>query len=736
MSAFDCVFYDTTMGAFFGALDFAELTGGDALCIGPDATRGSMMATQIFGSDEAAQGHAHWGRYNEFMGRLIQKFNYPAANALNGPPSVKWFLPADAQSVMDDMLADLTQGSVTFMYREQILEDSVRKDTNGFTSITFKNRDDNTETVITSGLWVDCSPLGDLYAVSGGFMSSVREGRSQYNEFVGGNQDFINGTVQATTTLRDSRGSIYKLYEYPGEAPDYAADLNTEPYNIRPVITQTAANMWSFGDVHCKPPGYNKNDFREWINYLLATGATTAAAVGISKGSTATIQCTISIASPAVITKTAHGLTAGAKVYFFTTGALPTGLTADIAYYVIASGLTTDTFQVSATVGGSAVNTSGTQSGTQSYSAGTFSNQIIKNGVPLDKFATNSGDIGGRLAWEYPRASFERREELKWEFYYQWLGKIYTAATASELPAALRNSVASYGLCKDEYDGSTNKPYYMVAGMPELLYTRGDRRIIGRRVITWPDVWGNQLAQDEPEREDTFSTATFSSVTSYVTDTAHNLQPNFRVKFTKESGATLPPEVTEGTVYRVHTVIDANRYSIKATLTGSPMTFSATSTGTIDRQYLADPLRTWPYTNQVVDALWWGGYAFDIHHGRDAVLPGGGLLSTQEYPHGFEGASYIGIGLDNIRPQKGVCDNLIVSAAVSCSRPCWAVLRLDPGYAAGGNACGILMAYCFLNNVLPGALTYNMVGQWMRDHGAPHSAADIGAFPSTHAIYY
>lgn len=73
---------------------------------------------------------------------------------------------------------------------------------------------------------------------------------------------------------------------------------------------------------------------------------------------------TMTIASPGVVTWVAHGLAAGQPIVFDTTGALPTGATAGTTYFVIAAGLATDTFEFSATVGGSAVNTSGTQSGT------------------------------------------------------------------------------------------------------------------------------------------------------------------------------------------------------------------------------------------------------------------------------------------------------------------------------------------------------------------------------------
>ena len=73
---------------------------------------------------------------------------------------------------------------------------------------------------------------------------------------------------------------------------------------------------------------------------------------------------TLTIASPCVVTLTAHRLVAGNIIRFSTTGALPTGITAGLDYYVISTGLATNTFRFSATSEGSAVNTSGTQSGT------------------------------------------------------------------------------------------------------------------------------------------------------------------------------------------------------------------------------------------------------------------------------------------------------------------------------------------------------------------------------------
>lgn len=76
---------------------------------------------------------------------------------------------------------------------------------------------------------------------------------------------------------------------------------------------------------------------------------------------------TVTVASPAVFTSTGHGFVANETVVFSTTGALPTGLTAGTVYYIISAGLTSDTFEVSTSRGGSAVNTTGTQSGTQTF---------------------------------------------------------------------------------------------------------------------------------------------------------------------------------------------------------------------------------------------------------------------------------------------------------------------------------------------------------------------------------
>jgi microcystin-dependent protein len=72
---------------------------------------------------------------------------------------------------------------------------------------------------------------------------------------------------------------------------------------------------------------------------------------------------TTPIASPGVVNWTAHGRSVNDPIRFTTTGALPTGLVAGTTYYVISAGLATDSFRLSATPGGAAINFTGATSG-------------------------------------------------------------------------------------------------------------------------------------------------------------------------------------------------------------------------------------------------------------------------------------------------------------------------------------------------------------------------------------
>jgi hypothetical protein len=104
---------------------------------------------------------------------------------------------------------------------------------------------------------------------------------------------------------------------------------------------------------------------------------------------------TLTIASPCVVTLTAHGFVAAQEVVFTTTGALPTGLVAGTTYYVLNP--TTDTFQVAATAGGAAINTTGTQSGVHTATVQPVATCVFHLDITKDIAGVYVRDLNG--AW-------------------------------------------------------------------------------------------------------------------------------------------------------------------------------------------------------------------------------------------------------------------------------------------------------------------------------------------------
>jgi hypothetical protein len=133
------------------------------------------------------------------------------------------------------------------------------------------------------------------------------------------------------------------------------------------VITDNVSFWATFANKNNDETIFGNWTFNTAPSSLSATPASTTALGNLRVSVTPLTKlgtATITIASPAVVTLASHGLTLGDTVQFTTTGALPTGLTPSANYYVISSGLTANAFEISATPGGTAVNTSGTQSGT------------------------------------------------------------------------------------------------------------------------------------------------------------------------------------------------------------------------------------------------------------------------------------------------------------------------------------------------------------------------------------
>lgn len=133
---------------------------------------------------------------------------------------------------------------------------------------------------------------------------------------------------------------------------------------------------------------------------------------------------TVTIASPAVVTATAHGFAANDRVILFTTGALPTGLVVGTVYFIKA--IDANTFNLAATSGGANINTTGSQSGTHSIMSEAVLMQTAATAQALSTNFRLKDNLGSCL-----QISMESTDGTK-------LGGNSTTAGANLLPAVAK----------------------------------------------------------------------------------------------------------------------------------------------------------------------------------------------------------------------------------------------------------------------------------------------------------
>ena len=164
-------------------------------------------------------------------------------------------------------------------------------------------------------------------------------------------------TISAAATAATGGGTVYAVYQ-----------VNTGPSFTRP-LSGWGASTWGSGAWGI---GTTSTDaLRIWnqVNWgqNLVYGPRGAplyywdAAIGYRQPGVS-----LTIASPCVATVSGITITDGMPFTLTTTGALPTGLIPGVTYYI--KYLTSTTFNIAATSGGAAINTTGTQSGTQGIS--------------------------------------------------------------------------------------------------------------------------------------------------------------------------------------------------------------------------------------------------------------------------------------------------------------------------------------------------------------------------------
>lgn len=251
-------------------------------------------------------------------------------------------------------------------------------------------------------------------------------------------------------------------------------------------------------------------------------GAVTTAQQSESLGT-----ATITIATPGVVTRNAHGLAADTPIRFTTTGTLPGGVTQGTTYFVLATDLSANTFKFSTSVGGAAVETTGSQTGTHTllkmvsaykHSCNMLSNTVSRQ-LPSFAIASFLGGASYRMAGivvDRFRLSQNRADRPQYAIdvvgsgkYQTPLNNIGNCTISNSSPAVI--TLANHGL------QDSDKIRFTTAGTLPTGITAGT------------DYYVDKLT------DNTFNISTASSLTPLVNTTSDGTGPH-----TITIGGTLP----------------------------------------------------------------------------------------------------------------------------------------------------------------------------------------------------
>ena len=178
----------------------------------------------------------------------------------------------------------------------------------------------------------------------------------EYQITVTGSTTYTIQAASAATSTATGGGTVYAVYQ-----------INVGPAYAVPLIGWGAgawgSGSWGIGSTSSDSLRlWSQSNFGEDLIFGPRGGPIYYwdASVGLT-GST----FTVTIASPGVLS-TSLNLTNGTALVLSTTGALPTGLLVGTIYYVV--NVSGTQFSLSATAGGSAINTTGSQTGVHSFS--------------------------------------------------------------------------------------------------------------------------------------------------------------------------------------------------------------------------------------------------------------------------------------------------------------------------------------------------------------------------------
>ncbi len=128
----------------------------------------------------------------------------------------------------------------------------------------------------------------------------------------------------------------------------------------------------------------------------------------------------------------------------------------------------------------------------RNFEAGEKGMPWINSSMPNRKTDTNnrtafSTDFIG-YNYDYPEASYAEREAINQRHREYQQGLMWTLANHSRVPDHIRNEVARWGMCRDEFERED--------GWQQQLYVREARRMIGKTVMTQHHCQGREIAED------------------------------------------------------------------------------------------------------------------------------------------------------------------------------------------------------------------------------------------------
>lgn len=236
--------------------------------------------------------------------------------------------------------------------------------------------------------------------VNNGQNGTTGEGTSVAGLFLTGTSAPVTNVTISGNDFSDAQSTPTQRYGIEMQTASTFSAITIDPNNT--MVGNVVSALSSLLTGYPNTPGSATNDSAPAgsVGEILTNSQTVLGAPTV----------TLTIANPGVVTWTGHGFKCLSPVYFSTSGALPTGLTAFTAVYITCgASLTTNTFQVSTTeanaLAGTSINFTGSQSGTQTGHGGI----ILTSGAASDVVGLqlNAGDYDctGLIAPNYGGAT-------------------------------------------------------------------------------------------------------------------------------------------------------------------------------------------------------------------------------------------------------------------------------------------------------------------------------------------